>query len=159
MSTIAKLKSPIVTSSTAPNVRTSEEKLENSDADLSLISQKKPINLVASALNPSPPLENSDPMVSDSNGVESDEESTGEEDSEMSQYDEECTGEEDSEIYEYEEPEENEELEENDELEDSMTLIQYQSGLRREALARKGPQSSEASHKKESLDAERMVVQ
>lgn len=114
VSTIAKLKSPIVTSSTAPNVRTSEEKLENSDADPSLISQKKPINLVASALNPSPPLENSDPMVSDSNGVESDEECTGEEDSEMSQYDEECTGEEDSEIYEYEEPEENEELEEND---------------------------------------------
>lgn len=132
MSPNAKLNSPIVVSSTAPKVRTSDEKFKNPDAAPSLLSHKKTVNLVAGALYPSPPPENSDPMINDSNGVESDEEGTGEDD------------------FKYEEPKE------NDEHKDSMTLVQYQSGLRKEALVRKGPQLSAASHKKGRLDAEGM---
>lgn len=132
------LKSPITASTTPPKVRSSVEKLEYPVADPSLLSHKKAVSLVASALHPSPLPETSDPMVSDSDGIESEEEGSGEEDSEMSEYDD---------------------PEEFAEPDDAMTLVQYQSGLRKEALARKGLQSSEASHKKGRLEAEKLVVQ
>lgn len=72
-------------------------------------------------LNPSPSLESSDHLMSDSGEEDSDEDDG---DSEMSEYDD------------------------TNEPNDSMTLIQYQSGIRKEALARRDPQPISPSNKK-----------
>ncbi|XP_039136996.1 uncharacterized protein LOC120274516 [Dioscorea cayenensis subsp. rotundata] len=127
-----KMKQPCQTHSLPPILRTSDDPPARSNLAPPPPSHALAIVQVTGALNPSPLLENSDLSMSDSGEEETDED------------DSDCA------MSEYDDPEE---------PDDSMTLVQYTNGLRKEALDRHDPQSSSSLHKKGRLDIDGAATQ